>query len=322
MITPMRFIVFGLLLATVCVLAEEKGGYTTTEFTWHDNARNRDVPALIYAPTTGTGPFPVLFFSHGLGGSRHGYSYLGEYWSTHGFISVHVQHPGSDESLVKSGGGPRQVIQAMKEATTDVDNLVNRPKDISFAIDQVTALNTADGAWKGKFDLAKIGVAGHSFGAYTTMAVVGLSFRDKTLVDPRVKAVVAMSTPANATTGTRVNSYANVHVPALHITGTEDTSFIRPEDTAEFRRKPYDLSPGPDTYLIIFKGADHMVFGGNRQRRMPGKGENDAPTQKRVCEVTTAFWNAYLKDDASAKQWLTQGGLAQALGSTATLEKK
>lgn len=318
----MRFIFFGLLLATVCVLAEDKGGYTTIEFTWHDAARNRDVPALIYTPTTGTAPYPVILFSHGLGGSRHGYSYLGEYWSSHGFISVHVQHPGSDEGLIKSAGGARQVVKTMKEATTDPDNLINRPKDISFAIDQITALNKADGAWKGKFDLAKIGMSGHSFGAYTTMAVAGVSIGEKTLADPRVKAVIAMSTPANAKTGSRVNGYASVHIPALHITGTEDTSAIRPEDTAEFRRKPYDLSPGPDTYLIIFKGADHMVFGGNRKRLMPGKGGNDAATQEMVCKVTTTFWNAYLKDDASAKQWLNQGGLAQALGSSATLEMK
>ena len=43
---------------------------------WHDVARNRDVPAKIYFPTEGAGPFPVIIFSHGLGGTREGYEYL------------------------------------------------------------------------------------------------------------------------------------------------------------------------------------------------------------------------------------------------------
>ena len=143
--------------------------YSTTDFTWHDASRNRDVPARIYAPTSG-GPYPVIIFSHGLGGSDKGYSYLGEYWAAHGYISVHVQHIGSDSAVLWPPGN-------MQRAMKNVDNYINRPKDISFAIDQVTALNAAPGPWHGRFDLNWIGVAGHSFGAYTTMAIAGRESR-------------------------------------------------------------------------------------------------------------------------------------------------
>src|SRR5947208_9251342 len=44
---------------------------------WRDASRSRPVPVKIYAPATGAGPFPVIVFSHGLGGSRNGYEYLG-----------------------------------------------------------------------------------------------------------------------------------------------------------------------------------------------------------------------------------------------------
>lgn len=322
MMPSLRLVLGLLFVALSSVLAADRSAFTTTEFVWHDAVRNRDVPALIYAPSTGTAPFPVILFSHGLGGSRHGYSYLGEYWSSHGYISVHVQHPGSDEVLVRESGGPMQIMKAMKEAMSNPDNLINRPKDISFAIDQVTALNAAAGSWKGKFDLARIGVAGHSFGAYTTMAIAGFSFGKVNFADPRVKAVIPMSTPANATTGSRGAPYSTVHIPALHFTGTEDTSMIRPQDTAEFRRKPYDLSPGPDTYLVIFKGADHAVFAGPRQRLRSRNGSNDEVIKQLVCEGSTQFWNAYLKGDAVARKWLSDGGFAHALGTSATLEMK
>src|SRR6266487_2307473 len=43
---------------------------------WHDAARNRDVPAKIYFPAASAGPFAVIIFSHGLGGTREGYEYL------------------------------------------------------------------------------------------------------------------------------------------------------------------------------------------------------------------------------------------------------
>src|ERR1700685_27170 len=68
---------------------------TTFETTWHDADRNRDVPVKIYYPTTApaaAGKLPIIIFSHGLGGSREGYSYLGKYWASHGYISVHLTH--------------------------------------------------------------------------------------------------------------------------------------------------------------------------------------------------------------------------------------
>jgi predicted dienelactone hydrolase len=48
------------------------------------------------APATGPGPFPVIVFSHGLGGSREGYKYLGRHWASYGYVAVHVEHLGSD----------------------------------------------------------------------------------------------------------------------------------------------------------------------------------------------------------------------------------
>ena len=69
---------------------------------WQDSARDRSVPVKIYYPEKGTGPFPVVLFSHGLGGSRNGYSYLGEHWASHGYVSVHLQHVGSDGAVRSS----------------------------------------------------------------------------------------------------------------------------------------------------------------------------------------------------------------------------
>ncbi|SDU20648.1 Predicted dienelactone hydrolase [Verrucomicrobium sp. GAS474] len=309
---PLWILAFFLLgiwaIASVFAESPASGIAPVTDLTWHDDARNRDVPVRIYSPASGTPPFPVIVFSHGLGGSREGYSYLGKYWAAHGYVSVHVQHLGSDSAVIHSAA-------ALQESISNVDNFVNRPKDISFALDRLTALNQTDGPWRNRLDLARIGVAGHSFGAYTTMAIAGATFavpRLSGLSDPRVKAVVAMSVPN--VPGTRFDS---ITLPALHFTGTFDEIAIQHSPVKD-RRIPYDQSRGPGTYLVIFQGGDHMVFSG----RLANPREHDVLFQDLVCQGSTAFWDAYLKDDAAAKGWLNRGGFETALGSSATLEKK
>ncbi|MBC7621406.1 MAG: hypothetical protein H7293_20890, partial [Candidatus Saccharibacteria bacterium] len=53
--------------------------YTTQTFEWNDVGRNRLVPAKIYLPVglLKPGAVPLVVFSHGIGGSKDGYSYLG-----------------------------------------------------------------------------------------------------------------------------------------------------------------------------------------------------------------------------------------------------
>src|SRR5882757_7916412 len=48
----------------------------------HDGARNKDVEVSIEYPTRGAGPFPVIIFSPGYGGTSHGYDGLISYWSS------------------------------------------------------------------------------------------------------------------------------------------------------------------------------------------------------------------------------------------------
>ena len=115
----------------------------TVEYDWHDAARNRDVPVKIYYPSTNTVPCPVIVFSHGLGGSREGYAYMGRHWASHGYVSVHPTHIGSDTSVLNESKTP---FEAMQTAAADPQNAINRPKDVSFVIDRLTAMNTSDRA--------------------------------------------------------------------------------------------------------------------------------------------------------------------------------
>jgi len=294
----------------------------TVEYEWHDDSRDRDVPVKVYYPTTGGQPLPVIIFSHGLGGSREGYEYLGRHWASHGYVSVHPTHIGSDTSVLMQGSRP---LESMRKAAADLHNATDRPKDVSFVIDRLTAMNKSDAKFKGRLALDKIGVAGHSFGGYTALATAGQSFvglggRSQSLGDPRIKAVIAMSAPAKRRDdATMDQTYGSIKAPCFHMTGTRDDSPIG-ETRAEDRRIPFDHMFGGDNFLLIFTDGDHMVFSG-RQRRFEG-GDKDERFHELILQGSTAFWDAYLKGDADARKWLADGGFRNALGKDGTFEKR
>ncbi len=291
-------------------------------YDWIDAKRNRKVPVKIYYPKTAEGTFPVIVFSHGLGGSREGYEYLGRHWAGCGYVSVHVQHLGSDNAVWQDS--PRaEIMENMRRAAMNIANITNRPADITFVIDQLEQINKSDSVLKGRLDLSRIGMAGHSFGAFTTLAVAGETFitpggRHLSAIDPRIKAAIPMSSPVPENAAHFDEGFASIKVPCLHMTGTLDSSPIG-NTTPKERRIPFDHSRNSDQFLITFDGGDHMIFSG-RGRLMPN--DKDEEFQKLICIGSTAFWDAYLAGDASAKAWFTGGGFARALGSEGTFEMK
>lgn len=281
---------------------------------WRDAKRSRTVPVKIYSPH-GAGPFPVIVFSHGLGGSREGYEYLGRYWAAHGYVSVHLQHPGSDNSVWRGAAGRQGLRDAISSQTAR-----DRALDVHFAIDQLQRLNT-DTAWPlhGKLDLRHIGMAGHSFGANTTLLIAGMAARGGTLADPRVQCAIALSSPTPVSKNYDA-LYAGIKIPMLHMTGTKDISPVDPGNSrASDRRIPYDHIHGADAYLATFADGDHMLFSGREPltRHVPSDERNHLLIQ----EATTAFWDAYLKGSHKALTWL-RDGFAKELGSNGVWEQK
>jgi dienelactone hydrolase len=276
-------------------------------YDWHDAKRDRQVPVKLYVPETGDGPYPVILFSHGLGGTREGYEYLGRHWASRGYVSVHLQHLGSDDAVWREAAGAER-MKALRAATLQPGNVINRPLDVSFAIDQLEKLNREASPFQRKLDLNRIGVAGHSFGAFTTLAVAGQVFtpgpgRQSSLADPRVKAAIPMSAPAPADKRRLDEVYGRIKIPCLHMTGTKDYSPIG-DTQPEQRRLPFDHSQGSDQYLITFQEGDHAIFSG-RGRLLPRA--KDARFQELICSSSTAFWDACLRGDAKAKTWLLEG---------------
>lgn len=106
------------------------------------------------------GPFPLVAFSHGNSGVRDQSFFLCEELASRGYVVAAPDHTGNtfldfDQSL----------LPAMAFL---------RPKDITATLDRVLQPQANDPSWlKGLVDEARIGVSGHSFGGYTSLAVAG-----------------------------------------------------------------------------------------------------------------------------------------------------
>lgn len=287
---------------------------------WTDPGRNREIPVKIYYPNSG-GPFPVILFSHGLGSSRLRYEYLGRHWASHGLISVHIQHRGSDEELTK---GTLFIRRALVRAAQNPQTALDRPPDFRFALDRLELLQREPSPLNGRLDMNRVGAAGHSYGGFAVLAVAGQRFRDAagepiTFADPRIKAALVMSPSAPLKQAQANDTFGAIAIPCLHMTATEDESPLG-LTTKEDRRAAYDGIRAAGQHLITFQGGDHAIF--TDQQRPFGNGDKDAIFRRLIQASSTLFWQAFLADDPASKAWFARGDLRSLLGSDGILESK
>ena len=273
---------------------------------WADAARGgRTVPYKLYLPK-GAGPFPVVVHSHGLGGSREASSYILQAVAEAGFIVVCLQHAGSDSALLMGGGRPTAEAAVVAAGRAGMTSEAARARygDLPFALDQIAR----DPALKGRADLSRIGMSGHSYGALSTLTAVGQRLAaapaDTSYAEPRIKAAIAYS-PNKPRGDDPKAAFERVKTPMLHFTGTEDVTPFDLEKSAFERTTPFQAIRGADQYLVVLDGADHALFGGRRVATGQLKAI-DAPQMEIVKAETIRFWRAYLKDDKAAARELCE----------------
>ncbi|MCW5664997.1 MAG: hypothetical protein KIT35_14255 [Piscinibacter sp.] len=284
--------------------AEDAGApYGTLDFEWHDEGRARAVPVRLYLPdgADDAHPAPLVVFSHGIGGSRRGYSYLGRYWASRGVASLHVQHVGSDRALW--AGNPFGLVARLQAAAQEQE-AVNRVHDLRFALDQLLASRLAP-----RIDGTRVVAAGHSYGANTALLAAGarverqgrrLDFRD-----PRIKAAVLISTPPFYGETEPATILAGIAVPTLHVTATEDVIRIPGYySDADDRVALYEAIAHPRKALAVFAGGSHSIF---TDRAGTGGAALNPQVKAATRLLSLAFLRRVFDGDAGAlQQWPAQ----------------
>ena len=275
----------------------------------HDPARSRDIPVAI-AHQAMRARMPVILFSHGLGGSRQGSRYLARHWLARGYVTVFLQHPGSDDAVWR-GAPAGERLAALRAAATPAQ-LLHRMRDVVAVLDVLSAWQKGGEhrPLDQRMDLGRIGLAGHSFGAQTTQAVAGQHVPPAfpgTWPDPRIKAALILSPGAPAAMPA-AEAFGGVAIPWMLMTGTQDGSPIGPPPD---RLGVFPALPPGRKYELVLHGAEHSAFG---DTALPGDRLPRNPNHHRaILALSTAFWDSTLAGDSHAQGWLDGAGPASVL---------
>lgn len=280
---------------------------------WRDPSRDRELPLRWRRPAQANGG--LILFSHGLGGSVDAGAFWAQAWVAAGFMVLNLQHPGSDTEALRAGG-----LRGLREAA-DAAQLRARCLDVRFVLDELL------GARRDQFPglrAERIGLAGHSFGAHTTLAVAGQRFGPlgAAFSDPRPRAFAAFS-PSPGRQGDVRQSVGAIHRPVLCLSGSLDGDPLAlgpgagDERRAQggWRRAVYQALPAGAKAELWLDGADHMSFGGQavgrvaqrlRQRAAPAV--EQAERHRRLIEsTTTRWWQAQLLGEHAALDAAPEG---------------
>jgi predicted dienelactone hydrolase len=248
----------------------------------YPGAPARTLPVVVLYPATGTpgantvadakparkaGPFPLVVFSHGFTANGPAYQeWLLKGIAEQGYV---VAAPTFPLSRGQAPGGPRLL------------DYVNQPGDVSFVIDRMLAVNRGHGFLGGLMAPKRIGAAGHSLGAITTLGVT----YNRCCLDRRIKAAVPIS-------GVRLpfgsSSWVWPPVPLLLIHGDQDRTVpVRGSQVA------YDEAKAPK-FLVTLLGAPHVPI--------------QPPYLDIIVKTTTDFFDRYLVGEKAALARLERDG--------------
>lgn len=278
--------------------------------------------AIEDAEVTGWVGLPLVLFSHGNCGVSFQSTPLMEMLASHGFFVVSPNHTGNTVNECIGTGGADPFAVAAR----------NRPRDISFLIDLMLARSRdpADPLYA-RINPKQIGVSGHSFGGYTTLAmasgVVDAALGIDIPPDRRVRAIAPLAPASGLIDDAEL---ASIEVPTLLLVGSEDsTTPVVPNVT-----RPFDLIGSRPLYRADIQGAEHLHFanacdiaqalsdfGVNEAgiaRLVPGyfetcgAGAFPIGEARRITNLyVTAFFKRHLLDDARYDDFLTTGYAAE-----------
>jgi len=309
--------------------------------------RNLEVPTPLgpahadaIFPSSG-GRLPVIIFSPGSGGSAYAYRELTSGWARRGFLVIGLTHADARPRL-RAAGVPEDKLQATLLANgANPDAWSRRVGDVTAVLDLLPRSEQLHPALHGRADPARVGVAGHSFGAFTSMllACATPTVADRgpvRLRDERPKAFLLLSAQGAGQQGLTETSWDSCHRPMMVVTGTEDRGQVRgngqsPQGWRE-KLEPFTRAPPGDKVGIVLQGAAHSSFMASDRATAGPMGPAALPDRVKtelqvrifsgLADLTAAWWAARLQGNGQVDHALRSGELARQTGVVANFQVK
>jgi hypothetical protein len=227
-----------------------------------------------------------------------------EHWAARGYAVVAPNHLDA-----KGGWQPRGNDDVEKLATS-------RAADLSLVMDSLPAIEKSIPALAGRILPPPYAGAGHSMGTYIAMLEAGLETRNPvtgTVIahpDRRIGYVVMSSDPGKMALMPG-DLWRGVSVPTFMTTGTKDYGI-----SGKGRRPTeYTLetlsgkgAPAGQRYHVLLQDGDHYY--GGLVHRAPADVKPDPEGLAIYNALSTAFLDAYLRQDAAARDYLRRVDIA------------
>lgn len=275
----------------------------------HDAERNQDLHVRVFYPEE-PGPYPVIVFSADASGPPC-CDVLTRHWAGYGYVTLQLMDTESTSGPRSANEETVSYLKADRGAPNEPALWQSSPLEISFLLDSLASLQNRIPALAGKIDAGHIGVGGHSMGAFAADAIAGAlvnlpGHRAASFADPRVQAVLLLSPQGPGEFGLTSNSWENVKLPLLSITGSLDVG--AGQQSPQWREIPFERSQPGDKYQVFIRGAGHLSF--ISAKRFPfGRAAHYEPILGYTNSAALAFWDAYLKADPKAKWYLQSSAL-------------
>ncbi|MHC5755387.1 MAG: alpha/beta hydrolase [Nostoc sp.] len=302
--------------------------FSKQTITLNDLSRQRRFPADIYLPTAQT-PRPIIVISHGLGSDRTSFAYLAEHLASYGFVVAVPEHPGSDARQLQA------LLAGTANRVTNPRELIDRPLDIKFLLDELTRLSKSDPTFRGGLNLEQVGVVGQSFGGYTALALAGAKINFEqlkadcpasedtlnislllqclglnlpnakyNLSDARVKAVIAIDPVDSSIFGKA--SLSQIKIPVMIVSGSSDT--VAPALPEQIQ--PFTWLTTLSKYLVLINGGTHfstIAESPNATVPVPSQviGSSPALARRYVKSLSIPFFETYIAEQSSYLPYLS-----------------
>lgn len=293
-----------------------------------DSQRNRFIPVDLYYAKNSQGPLVVM--SHGFGADRKFLNYLARHLASHGITVAALEHPRSNATWVSQAS-----ISDKPQDLMPASEFVDRPKDVSFLLDELAQRNQNFGELQGKFNTQKVVVIGHSLGGYTALALAGAELNLPALRQTCKSVVPLLQSPAEwlqcaATDLSKAPKLGDsrlvgaiilnpvvgqlfgetglrkVRIPTITLASTEDA--FTPAITHQL--EPFQQLGG-NKYLITAVGATHLSVGNpeNLAQQITllreRTGEEVEPLRQLVRGVSLAFIKQFTPEAATYRPFLS-----------------
>jgi len=240
------------------------------------------------APLVTCGLFPLVVFSHGLGGCGIQSIFFTETLARHGYVVVAPDH--ADAMFCSTDGSRAAAPQTAPPPLLDpgawtAESYAARRDDVRRALDAVLA----DGPLRDAVAPDRIGIAGHSLGGYVALAMTGAW---PSWADPRLRAALLFS-PYSLPLALRGDLHG-VHVPVMY-QGAELDFFVTP--FIEGPQGAYAMANTP-RYFAKLRAGNHFMWTNVQCANAVNVGTclRTHPEAALINRYGIAFLDRYLKD--------------------------